>query len=210
MEGCELFLLGDDAVAIRPADRGVRHPLARALRETGDWIDVVVGKDLVAVRFDPEFVLPSSCLDRITSWFESYRGGRDERAGSIDLHIDTSPACAPDLLMLADRNSLTPKEFLARVLASDLTVDMLGFMPGFAYVEGVDPALRADRLSTPRQRLEAGSVGLLNGQLGLYGLAGPGGWPIIGRLTETLFDPTRDVPFLLQEGQTIRLIRAGG
>ena len=86
---------------------------------------------------------------------------------------------------------------------------MLGFMPGFAYVEGVDSTLKAERLSTPRQRLDAGSVGILSGQLGLYGLAGPGGWPVIGRLTETLFDVGRDVPFLLQEGQTIRLVGAG-
>jgi len=210
MDGAGLFLLGDDAIAIRPADRAGRHPLARALRSTGEWNDVVVGKDLVVVRFDPAVIMPESALSRITSWFESHQPDAAPAAGSIELHIDTSPACAPDLPMLAERNGLTEKEFLDRVLASVLQVDMLGFMPGFAYVDGVDSSIRAERLSTPRQRLEAGSVGILSGQLGLYGLAGPGGWPIIGRLEETLFDPARDVPFLLQEGQTIRLVRAGG
>ena len=210
MEGFDLFLLGDDAAAIRPADRTGRHALARALRQTGEWTDVVVGKELVVVRFDPELVMPSSCLRRIMSWFESYQAKAMEASGCVELHIDISADCGPDLPMLAERNGLSEAEFLDRIFASTLQVDMLGFMPGFAYVEGVDSTLQAERLSTPRQRIEAGSVGILSGQLGLYGLAGPGGWPVIGRLRETLFDPARHEPFLLQEGQKIHLVRAGG
>lgn len=210
MAGYRLFLIGDDAVAIRPDDRRLRHPLARALRGTGGWIDVVPGKDVVAIQFDPLRELPSDALRRAEAWLDGFRPEDVPAGGVIDLHLDVSPGNASDLDMLSRRNELAPREFLERIVGSDLVVDMLGFTPGFAYVEGVDPALRAERLANPRQRIAAGSVGIVQGQLGFYGLAGPGGWPIIGRLMETLFDPAREQPFLLSEGQRLRLHLVGG
>lgn len=209
MIGYELFLIGDDAVAIRPDERQLRHPLARVLRQGGDWIDVVPGKEVVAVRFDPMQLLPSQALQSVFDWLESFQPDESPVLEAIDLHLDVSSASAPDLALLAGANGLTPSAFLDRIANSRLCVDMLGFTPGFAYVEGVDTRLHAERLATPRQRVQAGSVGMVSGQLGLYGLAGPGGWPVIGRLTETLFDPKRSKPFLLQEGQAIRLHLAG-
>lgn len=205
MADYRLSLIGDDAVAIVPDERRLRHPLARALRETGLWIDVVPGKESVAVQFDPGALLPSEALESLAVWVEGFEAGDSPVLPTVDLHLDVSAACAPDLERLAEANGLSSAALLDRVTNSRLSVDMLGFMPGFAYVEGVDARLQAGRLTTPRQRVEAGSVGLVSGQLGLYALAGPGGWPIIGRLAETLFDATRETPFLLQAGQGIRL-----
>jgi KipI family sensor histidine kinase inhibitor len=205
MPDYRLFFLGDDAVAIQPNDRALRHPLARALRGSGQWIDTVPGKEVVAVHFDPLSLRPAEAMRKLEDWLSSFSAEAIELGKAVDLHLDCSAANAPDLQALADQNGLTPQELLERVTGSDLVVDMLGFTPGFAYVEGVDPALKAERLAVPRQRVAAGSVGLVSGQLGLYGLSGPGGWPIIGRLTETLFDPARAAPFLLEEGQVVRI-----
>lgn len=200
-----LFLLGDDAVAVQPNERAKRHSLAKALRDSGEWIDTVPGKEVVAVHFDPLTLRPSEAMRKLEDWLSSFRAGAFEPGPPIDLHLDCSGGHAPDLETLADQNGLTPHELLERVTASDLVVDMLGFTPGFAYIEGLDPTLKAERLAVPRQRVAAGSVGLVSGQLGLYGLSGPGGWPIIGRLTERLFDPARTDPFLLEEGQVVRI-----
>jgi allophanate hydrolase len=139
------------------------------------------------------------------AWLEGFHADSDQEEEVVDLHLDTSSANAPDLEHLAASNELSPAAFLEKVTQSELVVDMLGFTPGFAYVEGLDPVLKAERLAVPRQRVAAGSVGLLQGQLGLYGLSGPGGWPIIGRLTNRLFDPHRERPFLLTESMRIRL-----
>ena len=201
----QVFLLGDDAVAVQPADRRARHPLARSLRTLGAWIDVVPGKEIVAAQFDPAMINPHDALRRMEDWLGDFSADAVMEANTITLRLDVSCASAPDLESLAARNSLSIDAFLNRVVQSELVVDMLGFTPGFAYVEGVDPALEAERLSVPRQRVAAGSVGILRGQLGLYGLSGPGGWPIIGRLTDTLFDPERESPFLLTEGTRLRL-----
>lgn len=205
MIGHCLFLIGDDAVAIQPDDRRVRHALATALRASGTWTDVVPGKEVVAVQFDPLRLQPSEALANIGSWLDAFSGEMKTVSNPVDLHLVVSASTAPDLDVLARSNGMSPKELLERILKSELVVDMLGFTPGFAYVDGVDPNLQAERLAIPRQRVAAGSVGFVSGQLGLYGLSGPGGWPIIGRLRETLFDPFRAEPFLLDEGQSIRL-----
>lgn len=209
MQDFRIFLIGDDAVAIQPPDRIFRHPLARSLRASGEWIDVVPGKEFVAAQFDPASLLPKDAVRRMEAWLESFHIKPNQAGEVVDLHLDTSGPNAPDLEHLAASNGLSPAAFLEKVTQSDLIVDMLGFTPGFAYVEGVDPVLEAERLSVPRQKVAAGSVGLLRGQLGLYGLAGPGGWPIIGRLTNKLFDPHRERPFLLMEGVRVRLNLVG-
>lgn len=209
MIGHHLFLIGDDAVAIQPDDRLMRHPLASALRQTGEWIDIVPGKQVVAVQFDPVQLLPSQALRSVANWLEGFRPEDQQTMDVVDLHLDVSGVHAPDLAAIAEVNGLSVSAFLDRIVRSELCVDMLGFTPGFAYVEGVDADLKSERLATPRQRVLAGSVGMVSGQLGLYGLSGPGGWPIIGRLRETLFDPSRADPFLLSEGQTVRLHLAG-
>ncbi|MEZ6010957.1 MAG: carboxyltransferase domain-containing protein [Hyphomonas sp.] len=205
MAGHRLFLIGDNAVAIQPEDRQLRHPLAHALRASRGWIDVVPGKQVVALQFDPMIELPSEALQRAADWLDRFQPEEMAAGAFVDLHLDVSGESAPDIDMVADRNGISAEDVLQRVIGSELIVDMLGFTPGFAYVEGVDAALYSERLASPRQRVAAGSVGFVSGQLGFYGLSGPGGWPIIGRLTETLFDPARDEPFLLQEGQRIRL-----
>lgn len=209
MTDYQIFLLGDDAVAVQPADRRLRHALAKSLRKAGDWVAVVPGKEFVAAQFDPAGLSPGDAVRRLVSWLGDFRPGTQWAGAPVDLRLDISGANAPDLEELAMQNGLTPEAFLEKVIQSELVVDMMGFTPGFAYVDGVDPALHAERLAVPRQRVSAGSVGLLRGQLGLYALSGPGGWPIIGRLTDTLFDPARDRPFLLAEGTQLRLTLAG-
>jgi allophanate hydrolase len=209
MKDFQIFLIGDDAVAVQPSDRIVRHPLARSLRSSGEWVDVVPGKEIVAAQFNPASLSPKDAVRRMEAWLEGFHADSDQEGEVVDLHLDTSSPNALDLEHLAASNELSPAAFLEKVTQSDLVVDMLGFTPGFAYVEGLDPVLKAERLAVPRQRVAAGSVGLLQGQLGLYGLSGPGGWPIIGRLTNRLFDPHRERPFLLTEGTRVRLNLVG-
>ena len=205
MNQYRLFLLGDDAVSVQPHDRELRHSIARTLRRTGEWIDVVPGKEIVAVRFDPSSLHPSEAIRKIEDWLSRFEAEADTQKAAITLHLDISADSAPDLSELAAKNGISEQDLVQKVIKSNLTVDMLGFTPGFAYIDGVDRTINAERLATPRQRVKTGAVGLVTGQLGFYGLSGPGGWPIIGRLKETLFDPARAEPFLLQEGQSVRL-----
>jgi inhibitor of KinA len=67
-------------------------------------------------------------------------------------------------------------------------VYMLGFLPGFAYMGEIDKQIEMTRRIEPRQRVEAGSVGIAGRQTGIYPLASPGGWQIIGRTPVKLFE----------------------
>ena len=75
-----------------------------------------------------------------------------------------------------------------------------------SYLGGMDSRIAAPRLQTPRVRIPAGSVGIAGEQTGVYPIASPGGWQIIGRTPLKLFDPQREQPFLLSAGQRVRFV----
>ena len=83
---------------------------------------------------------------------------------------------------------------------------MLGFLPGFAYLGGLDERLHTPRLATPRTVIEAGSVGIGGAQTGIYPLPSPGGWQLIGRTPLRPYDPTRETPILYQAGDYLRFV----
>jgi inhibitor of KinA len=83
-------------------------------------------------------------------------------------------------------------------------VFMVGFVPGFAYMAEVDPAIAAPRRKSPRLRVPPGSVGIASGQTGIYPDATPGGWNIVGRCPRRPYDPSRPDPFLMRAGDCVR------
>lgn len=111
---------------------------------------------------------------------------------------------SPDLADVAAAHGISPGEVVARHTAAEYVVHMLGFLPGFAYLGGLDPLLHTPRRATPRTRVPAGSVGIGGAQTGVYPLESPGGWQLIGRTPVTLFDAARDEPALLRAGDRVR------
>ena len=83
-------------------------------------------------------------------------------------------------------------------------VYMLGFLPGFVYLGGLDPKLAMPRRKSPRPKVEKGAVGIAGQQTGIYPMESPGGWNIIGRTPFPLFLPQNDPPVILQAGDRVR------
>jgi len=83
-------------------------------------------------------------------------------------------------------------------------VRAVGFTPGFAYLGGLAAALHTPRRETPRARVAAGSVGIGGSQTGVYPVASPGGWQIIGRTPLALFRPEACPAALLKPGDRVR------
>ncbi|GAT32035.1 sensor histidine kinase inhibitor, KipI family [Terrimicrobium sacchariphilum] len=98
----------------------------------------------------------------------------------------------PDLGEFAHRTGLCEAEVIEIHSAPTYDVFLVGFAPGFAYLGPLDPRLHLARRETPRLRVEAGSIGIGGTHTGLYSIASPGGWWLLGRTPEALFDPTRD------------------
>ncbi|MCS6712247.1 5-oxoprolinase/urea amidolyase family protein [Brachybacterium sp. EF45031] len=79
-----------------------------------------------------------------------------------------------------------------------------GFAPGFTYLTGGDPRLHVPRLDSPRTAVPAGAVGLAGEFSGIYPRSSPGGWRLIGRTDEPLWDEQREPPALITPGDAVR------
>ena len=110
---------------------------------------------------------------------------------------------SPDLRQQAAAKNIAVDEVIQIHTSSCYKVYMLGFLPGFAYMGEVDEKIIMPRKSQP-QNVVAGSVGIAGKQTGIYPLASPGGWQIIGRTPLKLFDMVREEPVLLKAGFTVQ------
>jgi len=112
----------------------------------------------------------------------------------------------PDLEEVARQTGLKVSEVVHRHTAREYRVYLLGFVPGFAYLGELDPALVVPRHGSPRKRIPAGSVAIAGSQTAIYPLDTPGGWHLIGRTSVSVFDPARDPAALLRPGDLVRFV----
>lgn len=197
---------GDDALRIVCGPGRVRHHIARHLGNSGNWQEIVPGKEDVTVVFDPHAGTMNDAKRRLA---EDFVGLSEEGIEASTLHL--LPAvfggeAGPDLEALASSNSMRASGVVEAISGIELEVDMIGFTPGFSYLTGLPPSLVSQRLATPRMRVPPGSIGIITGQAGLYALEGPGGWPLIGQVTQDLFDPYANKPFRLLPGDRVRFV----
>ncbi len=128
----------------------------------------------------------------------------------IELPVCYEAPFGPDISRVAAVNQLTVDEVIARHSAVDYRVYMIGFMPGFPYLGGLDQRLATPRLTVPRQSVAAGSVGIAGRQTGVYPSVSPAGWQIIGRTPVKLYDAQRAEPILLRAGDYLRFYPIDG
>ena len=112
----------------------------------------------------------------------------------------------PDLSFVASHNHLSEDEVISIHSGTDYLVYMLGFIPGFSYLGGMDPRIATPRLSSPRTLIPAGSVGIAGEQTGTYPSDSPGGWQIIGRTPVTMYDMSKAQAALLNAGDYVRYV----
>src|SRR5438552_3815131 len=173
--------LGDTAALVHLPDEAAASRLAAAAR-AGDVpgrLDVVQAYVSVAVFFDPRLL----SFARAADWLRGLDLTSIPQAAAGRLRV--IPCCyefCPDLDRVAEHTKLAPADVIARHAGAEYTVYAVGFCPGFPYLGYLPPELSGvPRLPTPRPRVEPGSVGLTGRQTGLYPLARPGGWNLIGR-----------------------------
>lgn len=113
----------------------------------------------------------------------------------------------PDLEHVARTTGLACQRVIALHAEAEYRVAMIGFAPGFAYLLGMDERLQVPRREQPRTRVPRGSVAIGGAQTGVYPSELPGGWQLIGRTPERLFDPgCTDDPCRLAPGDRVRFV----
>jgi inhibitor of KinA len=110
----------------------------------------------------------------------------------------------PDLAAVAQFGACSEEDVITMHADVTYRVYMLGFVPGFAYMGSVDDRIAAPRRATPRTVVPPGSVAIAGRQTGVYPIATPGGWNIIGRTPMKLFDPNRQQPSCFRAGDSVR------
>ena len=195
---------GDDLFSIAVASPGKAQALALRLREAGTWLDVVPGIDTVLVRFNAALQDAADARLAIEAVLAQGITELHEADGLVEIPVVYGGEYGPDLDALCSATGLTTAELIERHTRGVYTVDMIGFTPGFAFVGGLDECFHVPRRKEPRQRVAAGSVGIADGRTGLYALASPGGWNIIGRTPSHLFDAAAEPPFVLSAGMRVR------
>jgi len=174
---------GDRAIELVADDVTHARRIARAIEHVPGVFDVVVGYDRVVAHLDgePNVAAFERAVEHLPAVEETL--GRE--------HVVRAIYDGPDLDEVAHACGLSREEVIARHVGRTYVVEVIGFLPGFAYLGGVDEAIARPRRSTPRPRVEAGSIGIAGARTAVYPLASPGGWNLIGRAVEFAFDPLR-------------------
>jgi len=132
-----------------------------------------------------------------------------EEKYSTKKKIHIIPVCYEDRFSLdlkdvAKNSNLSENEVIDIHCKNDYLIYMLGFLPGFVYLGGLDDRIACPRLETPRTKIPAGGVGIGGQQTGIYPLESPGGWRIIGQTPINVYDSDRDPSILYEMGDYIR------
>ncbi len=195
---------GDDLFSIAVGAPPDAQALAMWLRNGGEWLEVVPGIDSVLVRFDAAVLDAGAAEAAIRAVLDEGIPPLETSGALIEIPVVYGGEYGPDLDELSEVTGLSVPEIIALHTSRDYPVEMVGFTPGFAFIGGLDERLRVPRRSEPRQHVAAGSVGIADGRTGLYAMASPGGWTLIGRTAYPLFDAEADIPFVLQPGMRVR------
>ena len=182
----------------------VARAASEALRAAAfpEVADVVPGARTVLVELRPG-AEPSEALVRAVE-----AEPPDAAATKGTLHEIAVIYDGEDLPAIAASIRLRPEDVIELHTSAEYTVAFIGFQPGFPYLLGLPEQLAVPRLSSPRVKVEWGSVAIGGEYTGIYPASTPGGWRLIGYTDTILFDPARAPPSLLAPGDRVRFVRA--
>lgn len=228
LEGAQLYYFGDCAIVLEVVPEPestiaapqqaqlhiwqLQKNLSAQLQQSAEIKDIVIGNGNLTVIFDA-LLADVKALTQIIAdiWQAVATGNCHECRAAVQTHelsIRYGGEFGPDLPTVAEYHKLTTGQLIELHCEPRYTVSFMGFLPGFAYLTGLSEQLFTPRHTKPRLNIPAHSVGIGGSQTGIYPLASPGGWQLIGRYVGTapLFDINRQQACLFAPGDHIRFI----
>ncbi len=180
------------------------NAIADRMRTATGIMDSLAGIDSVAVRFHPDRTNVPEVSHLLENALRDQPAGVAPPSARIDIPVCYGGDFGPDFDVLCERLALHSQQLVDLHSSTPYRVLTIGFAPGFAYMGPLSDALQTERLAQPRPVVPAGSIGVAGAMTGVYSLASPGGWPLIGRTPVTLFDSAARDPFIFKTGAEVR------
>ncbi|MCC8140721.1 MAG: 5-oxoprolinase subunit PxpB [Lachnospiraceae bacterium] len=169
-------------------------------------VDMIPAFCSLLINYDPRIITYDRIQSRMAELVKM-----DVKASAQKKKVFEIPVCyggdfGPDIENIAANAGLSVEEVIKIHSSCDYLIYMLGFLPGFCYLGGLDERIHTPRLANPRVKIPAGSVGIGGSQTGIYPLDSPGGWQLMGLTPVKTYDPDRETPILLEAGDYIRFV----
>ena len=166
--------------------------------------DVLILKDHIGIFYNPYKSTFKELKSKIISLLsDDSIKIKSNKKRNWKIPICYNPELALDIKNVSEILKIDRKEFIEKHKKSSYIVDMIGFLPGFLYLGGLDNSLSLPRKKVPRKIIPKGSIGIAEKQTGIYNIESPGGWNIIGRTPLELFDKNSEPPIKIRQGDSI-------
>jgi KipI family sensor histidine kinase inhibitor len=201
-----LVTFGEEISA--PAHLDVRR-LTAALEGARGIVNLHPAFASVLVEFDPRRHTHAEIEALVQSSIEDATEQKLPASRLVEIPVRYGGEFGPDLDDVARHHDLTPWRVVELHAGAEYEVYFVGFATCFPYLAGLPAELATPRLAAPRKHVAAGSVAIAGTQAGVYPLASPGGWRVIGRTPLRLFDPAGEPPPVLRMGDRVRFVPIG-
>lgn len=161
----------------------------------------------ITITYDPCVVRYKNLVEKLKEFEKSENAGESETVRIVEIPTCYGGEYGPDIKFISEHAGLSEEEVIDIHTGTDYLVYMLGFAPGFTYLGGLDERIATPRLSSPRLKIPAGSVGIAGTQTGTYPSDSPGGWQLLGRTPLKLYDKESEPPVFINAGDYIRYIK---
>jgi len=166
--------------------------------------DILILKDHIGLFYNPYKSTYKELKSKIISLLsDDSIKIRSNKKRNWKIPICYNSELALDIDYVSELLKIDKKEFIKKHKECGYVVDMIGFLPGFLYLGGLDNSLSLPRKKVPRKIIPKGSIGIAEKQTGIYNIESPGGWNIIGRTPYELFDKNSEPPIKIRQGDTI-------
>lgn len=167
------------------------------------FVEAVPAYNSLLLIFEPKAFQVERLLQETKELLDKTESLAPSQSTRHDIPVCYHESLAPDLAYVANHAGIPTEELIKLHSQTEYPVYMLGFLPGFLYLGNLNKALYCPRRENPRPRVDAGSVAIGGDQTGVYPIASPGGWHIIGKTPISMLDSSRQNPAIAKPLDTI-------